>query len=294
MIALLALFTLVQPVTLQAQTYSYEQLKDRFVPLVKTLKRKIRVYHYAKRGDGAGAGLYETISVHDIDNSAGLHGPVPLQSEIYNDYFKSMTRHFELQDGPDWSLGKGGLYAASDPLQSASYAYAPPILLEIEVQEGSRYLDLTPYLVNGLQSKLETKEARDLIKELNIDFVVFRWFPIERWKISLCPRNVDQLFSKTIFFPNSEAINHVSITAVTPNSRLENLAHLAKIYHYYVEHHPNQESALRKYGYTQFIGPVLDRFSYLPNHTWPSDPELETMIRRQTLGCNREQHPEEL
>jgi len=191
MIALLALLTLAKPVALLAQEtknlndLSYAELKAAISKEVKTLERDINVYHYATRSNGPGKMHEEVIPIFDADGKGGMNGAVPFQSQVYQEYFKALTTQYEDNSGTEWHFGKGGMYAAIDPVQSGDYAGIPPVLLEITIKAGARYLNQREYPPSdnlNVSGSYITQKIRDqdpqvkkILKELNIIFISFPW-----------------------------------------------------------------------------------------------------------------------
>lgn len=147
------------------------ELKSR----VRTFPRPVRVYHYGGRAPGfLDAPRADTeIEIRSLvamptdilaTQNVSIQPKPPLSASQYETglipyrtplelnpeeavtYFEKFSSLF--RDGELESQVGPGIYAATDLIQSESYAKNPWFLMEIEVPAGSRYLDLRP--IDGL------------------------------------------------------------------------------------------------------------------------------------------------
>ncbi|MBC7396122.1 MAG: hypothetical protein H7333_01655, partial [Bdellovibrionales bacterium] len=134
-----------------------EDLKHELMPLIRTLQRPVKFFHYGNRGfiknsyrttlpvDTLTFNKDEAIDLKrrqlgaKVNYSAGSE----LSPPEAGNYFLAMAAHFNKIQSSGWYVGPG-LYGAVDPVQSESYMGKPWFLLEINAPRGLRYLDLRP------------------------------------------------------------------------------------------------------------------------------------------------------
>ena len=129
-------------------------LGDAFKPYVRTTKRIHHFYHYGTRGTLNRVDArrprrnYVTDEAMDLpsDHPYDYEGPVPLKSDVAEQYFRRLSKNFFGRSSAfsNWDIGYG-LYAAMDPMTSASYMGEPGFLLEITTPKGFTYLDFRQY-----------------------------------------------------------------------------------------------------------------------------------------------------
>jgi len=274
---------------------TYQEYKSELESHLKTLSRNVRFYHYAKIGFDRRLVMKDEVVPIKTESE---YSAVPFRSSIYDLYFKKMTHRFEQGKGIEWSNGYGGLYAGIDPIQSQGYAHYPYVLLQLEVQPGTRYLVLNhkqTYINLGPIDKKRRKYFKRAVHELNVSFITYPWhyysFNFCKNTVNSAGRNASSV--SAVWFMNSQLTNPIDITGYsdgfTPNDPIseqyKRYAELANVYRFAHTSGINTEI---------FPTIIYSTFRDLPGFHWNSDLENETLIRNQTLGCHPDYVKEEL